>query len=100
MVKSTPNMTPYELRFKVLEMARDLVVNEYDLRNAVLWNLVDEFKKMIDSFGEYATTTGRVEWLDETKELWRQMEDCLPHSPEPHEINEKAKELYEFVSTK
>lgn len=92
--------TPYELRFKVLEMARDLAVSEYDQQNAVLWSLSEKIHQIIEDFDKYATTSGRAEWLDEVKELHRQISYQLPRSPEPNEINEKAKELYEFVATK
>jgi hypothetical protein len=92
--------TPYELRFKVLEMARDLAVSEYEQQNAVLWNLSEKIHTIIDDFSKYATTSARAEWLSEVEELYRQISYQLPRSPEPSEINEKAKELYEFVATK
>lgn len=91
--------TPYELRFKVLEMARDLSVSEYEQQNAVLWNLSEKIHTLIDDFDKY-TPYSQAKWFRDLEELYRQISYQLPKSPEPSEINEKAKELYEFVATK
>jgi hypothetical protein len=38
---------PYELRFKVLEMARDLEMNRYDQMNGAFWHLHNELENTI-----------------------------------------------------
>jgi len=85
--------TPYELRFKVLEMARDLCMDDYHMKSHTFHDLHNRLQATLDlPLGEDTALVVR-DMLDELVE-------ATPVMPKPEQINEKAKELYEFVSTK
>lgn len=87
------NQTPYELRFKVLEMARDLCMDHYNVQTTSFWNLHNKIEVMLEQpiGSDYAIVLRDA--LDELVE-------ATPIIPTPEQINAKARELYEFVSTK
>jgi len=87
---------PYELRFKVLEMARDLEMNRYDQMNGAFWHL---HKELEDTIADYKETGGRA-YLDKLEDRLDQIKAFIPQTPQPSEIKAKARELYEFVETK
>ena len=76
-----PNKTPYELRFDVLQMARELVERSYDEKYHMAWSY-------INSINEKGGTL-------EAEELDR----LVPQPPSAKAIKAKAAELYEFVVT-
>jgi len=71
--------SPYELRFDVLQMARELVEMRYHDRNNMAWSFVNDCQ-------------------EKGKPLTReQIDKIVPPEISSQEIIEKAKELYEFV---
>jgi AraC-like DNA-binding protein len=81
--------TPYELRFKVLEMARELCYSDFYLQENVytqLNNTVDETIRGGDMYG--------------AELLLEQLEKAKPVPPSPEQIKAKAVELYEFIVMK
>jgi len=71
--------SPYELRFDVLQMARELVEMRYNDRNNMAWSFVNDCQ-------------------EKGKPLTReQIDKIVPPEISSQEIIEKAKELYEFV---
>ena len=87
---------PYELRFKVLEMARDLEMNRYDQMNGAFWHLHTEIENTIANCRD----TGDIVSIRKLEEQLNHVESFLPKIPNPSEIKEKARELYEFVTEK
>ena len=87
------NQTPYELRFKVLEMARDLCMDHYQIQANAYLELHNKLENMLDKpYGsDYAIVLRDM--LDDVVE-------ATPIMPTPEKITSKARELYEFVSTK
>ena len=88
------NSTPYELRFKVLEMARDLCMDEYNQRSNAFWQLHNKIEDILEKVGMNELTASKL------KELSDELKASIPTMPDTDTINGKAKELYEFVSTK
>lgn len=88
------NSTPYELRFKVLEMARDLCMDQYQLQQNAFWQLHQKIEYTLDKLPR---RDGKVENLHT---MIDQLIDASPVVPSSEQINAKARELYEFVSTK
>ena len=72
---------PYELRFRLLEMAQGYLYDQQETQN----------KFAIDAW-EYAKENGEA-----TMELWKQLQ---PDSYSIDDIKKKANELYEFVEQK
>lgn len=86
--------TPYELRFKVLEMARDLCMDDYHTKSHTFHDLYTRLSVALDGMiGNEPAALVIRDMLDD-------LVDATPVMPKPEQINEKAKELYEFVSTK
>lgn len=85
--------TPYELRFKVLEMARDLCMDDYHVKSNAFHDLYNRLHATLDTPIGHDTALVIRDMLDDLVE-------ATPVMPKPEQINEKAKELYEFVSTK
>ena len=72
---------PYELRFRLLEMAQGFLYDQQETQN----------KFAIDAW-EYAKENGEA-----TMELWKELQ---PDSYTIDDIKKKASELYEFVEQK
>jgi len=72
---------PYELRFRILEMAQGFLYDQQETQN----------KFAIDAW-EYAKENGEA-----TMELWKELQ---PDSYTIDDIKKKASELYEFVEQK
>lgn len=74
--------TPYELRFDILQMAREIVERSYDEKYNMAWSYINDC-------------------MEKGKELTKQKFDELAPNPiSADEIKAKARELYEFVETK
>ena len=86
---------PYELRFKVLEMARDLEMNRYDQTNGAFWHLHVELENTLANIRD----TGASASISKLEEQLENIKSFLPKIPQPSEIKSKARELYEFVET-
>ena len=80
---------PFELRFKVLEMARDLCYTDYSAQENAYFSLVNSVDEAIRS--------GHV---SDAETLMRKIDNLKPTSPSPDTIKDKAAELYEFVERK
>ena len=84
---------PYELRFKVLEMARDLCMDEYHTVANAFWQIHGKIEEHLSlPIGSDSALVLR-DMLDE-------LVSVTPSMPTTDQINAKAKELYEFVETK
>jgi len=88
------NSTPYELRFKVLEMARDLCMDEYHQQSNAFWQLHLKMEEILEKVSMNEVTVSKL------KELSDELKVAIPEAPDTNAINKRAKELYEFVSTK
>ena len=85
---------PYELRFKVLEMARDLEMNRYDQVHGAFWHLHTEIEDTIARIRD----TGDMVSIRKLEDQLINVKSFLPKVPQPSEIKSKASELYEFVT--
>jgi len=85
--------TPYELRFKVLEMARDLCMDEFNMKSHAFHDLQSRLEEKLD--GPIGENTALV-----IRDMIDDLVEATPSMPKTEQINAKAKELYEFVSTK
>ena len=72
---------PYELRFRLLEMAQGYLYDQHERQNRIA----------IDAW-EFAKEQG-----DANMELWKELQ---PESYTIDDIKKKANELYEFVEQK
>jgi hypothetical protein len=73
---STKN--PYELRFDVLAMAKELADRAYDQQQQVFWTMVNQAQ-------------------ENKSDIESVVEKYTPKMYQPKEIMEKAEELYNFV---
>lgn len=85
--------TPFELRFKVLEMARDLCIDEFQIQYNTFHELKNKIEELLD---EKALTAQKTIVLSDAID---NLIDAKPLMPTPEQISNKAKELYRFVST-
>ena len=75
------NKNPYEIRFDVLAMAKELADRQYDMAMNQYWTMVENAK-------------------EQSKDITEVMEKYSPKMYQPQEIMEKAEELYKFVTKK
>jgi hypothetical protein len=75
------NKNPFEIRFDVLAMAKELMDRQYDMAQQQYWTMVENAK-------------------ENSKDLTEAVEKYTPKMYQPHEIMEKAEELYKFVTKK
>lgn len=73
--------TPYELRFDVLQMARELVERPYEEKYHMAWTV-------INAMAENGQPLSK-----------ERLDDLVPQPPSAEAIKAKARELYEFVAT-
>lgn len=92
-----PNKTPYELRFDVLQMARDLEMQRYEQLFNPFWQLHSEIEVLIADIKDGRTSP---QLLSDLVEMVHALKDSIPEMPTSEQINQKAKELYEFVEQK
>jgi Lon protease-like protein len=72
---------PFELRFDVLAMAKELMDKQYEQAQNQFWAVLDQAK-------------------DQQKDVTEIFEKYTPKMYQPTEIMEKAEELYKFVTKK
>jgi len=72
---------PFEIRFDVLAMAKELADRAYEQQQQVFFTMVDQAK-------------------DQSKDLTEIVDKYTPKMYQPQEIMEKAEELYKFVTKK
>ena len=75
------NKNPFEIRFDVLAMAKELADRQYDMAQMQYWTMLEEAQK-------------------QSKDITEVMEKYTPKMYQPAEIMEKAEELYKFVTKK
>lgn len=92
-----PNKTPYELRFDVLQMARDLEMQRYEQLNYPFWQLHSEIEDLVVELKEGRTS---IQLITKLIDMVYDLKECIPEMPSTEQINQKAKELYEFVEQK
>jgi|TARA_A100001015_G_scaffold157921_1_gene175247 dUTPase len=74
------NKNPYELRFDVLAMAKELADRAYDQQQQVFWTMVNQAQEHFAG-----------------EDLEKVIQKYTPKMYQPKEIMEKAEELYNFV---
>ena len=72
---------PFEIRFDVLAMAKELADRAYEQQQQIFFTMVDQAK-------------------DQSKDLTEIVDKYTPKMYQPQEIMEKAEELYKFVTKK
>jgi hypothetical protein len=72
---------PFELRFDVLAMAKELMDKQYEQSQNQFWAVLDQAK-------------------EQQKDVTEIFEKYTPKMYQPTEIMEKAEELYKFVTKK
>ena len=72
---------PFEIRFDVLSMAKDLCDRQYDMAQQQFWTMIDNAK-------------------EQSQDLTQTMEKYTPKMYTPSEIMNQAEELYKFVTKK
>jgi hypothetical protein len=72
---------PFELRFDVLAMAKELMDKQYEQAQNQFWAVLDQAK-------------------EQQKDVTEIFEKYTPKMYQPTEIMEKAEELYKFVTKK
>ncbi len=75
------NKSPFELRFDVLKMAKELMDQQYEIANQQYWTMVENAK-------------------EQSKDVQEVFEKYTPKMYQPSEIMSKAEELYKFVTKK
>jgi hypothetical protein len=73
--------SPFELRFDVLKMAKELMDQQYEIANQQYWTMVENAK-------------------EQSKDIQEVFEKYTPKMYQPSEIMSKAEELYTFVTKK
>jgi len=79
------NKNPFEIRLEILKMAKDMMDRQYDEASNAYWQAVNEYSE---------------KWNKSVEALVKKTQELKPSPYTPHEMMEKAKELYSFVSTK
>lgn len=74
------NKNPFEIRFDVLAMAKEMLDKQYEMAQSNYYTFVDQVKDNTKSFEE--------------------LEKYIPKMYQPHEVMEKAEELYKFIMKK
>jgi len=93
-----PNKTPYELRFDVLQMARDLEMQQYEVLMNTFWATHNELEQAIAQMTDQHFN--HRDAVDKAREVSERLIDAIPKMPTSSQINNRAKELYEFVENK
>lgn len=75
------NKSPFELRFDVLKMAKELMDQQYEIAQQQYWTMVENAK-------------------EQSKDVQEVFEKYTPKMYQPSEIMSKAEELYTFVTKK
>ena len=72
---------PFELRFDVLKMAKEMVDQQQQIAENIFWQQLEIAK-------------------EQSKDITETMEKYMPKMYQPSEIMSKAEELYKFVTKK
>lgn len=75
------NKNPFELRFDVLKMAKEMADQQYNMAENIFWQQLETAK-------------------EQSKDVVETMEKYMPKMYQPTEIMSKAEELYKFVTKK
>jgi len=75
------NKNPFEIRFDVLAMAKELADRQYDMAQQQYWTMVEQAQK-------------------NSQDVTEVFEKYTPKMYQPQELMEKAEELYKFVTKK
>jgi len=75
------NKNPFELRFDVLKMAKEMMDQQYSIAEQQFWSQMENFK-------------------EQGKDITEVYEKYTPKMYKPHEVMEKAEQLYKFVVKK
>jgi len=75
------NKNPFELRFDVLKMAKEMMDQQYDIAQQQFWTQLEQYK-------------------DASKDVNEVFDKYIPKMYNPSEVMEKAEELYKFVVKK
>ena len=75
------NKSPFELRFDVLKMAKEMMDQQYDIAQQQFWTQLEQYKEA-------------------SKDVNEVFEKYTPTMYQPSEIMSKAEELYKFVTKK
>ena len=73
--------TPYEIRFDLLKMAKDLLDRQYEQSVAIAWQALEK-------------------GMETNKTLYKDLEKYVPKMFTPEEIVEQAERLQTFVNKK
>lgn len=73
------NKNPFELRFDVLRMAKEMMDQQYELANQQFYQMVDQAR-------------------EQNKDIQDIFEKYTPQMYQPKEIMDKADELYKFIT--
>lgn len=75
------NKNPFEIRFDVLTMAKELMDRQYEMAQQQYWTMVENAK-------------------EQSKDVTDIIEKYTPKMYQPSEVMEKAEELYKFIVKK
>lgn len=75
------NKNPFELRFDVLKMAKEMMDQQYNILEQQFWSQMENYK-------------------EQGKDITEVYEKYTPKMYQPDEIMSKAEELYKFVVKK
>ena len=89
--------TPYELRFDVLQMARDLCMDEYHQNANAFWQLHAQLEQKIERIDDTSQLDKAVDSLQAVAD---KLLAIVPSMPTSDQIMIRARELYQFVENK
>jgi hypothetical protein len=94
--------TPYELRFKILEMARDMETHGYERKMEASNAQLEMIGRLIDDFDEsvHVTKKDSDSFLETLESHMNMLSREMPEVPSTDSIKKRASELYEFVLSK
>jgi len=78
---------PYQLRFDVLAMAKEMADRAYDTQLDIAFQTLDMYKKSANE-------------MFNSEEAQKVMEQYIPKMYTPEEVKAQAERLYEFVTKK
>lgn len=92
---------PYELRFQVLQMARDLELQQYEQLSHTMWEMQSRIEKLIDAYKQTSLNDKNRDLIAKNlSTALVNLQMSIPKMPTSDQIKQKAKELYEFVENK
>lgn len=74
------NKNPFEIRFDVLAMAKEMLDKQYEMAQANYYNFLEQVK--------------------DSQKTFEDVEQYVPKMYQPQEVMEKAEELYKFIMKK